>query len=294
MRRVLRSMLLVLVGLTVAGSLTACEGLVPRTPTPSPTPFPTATLTATSIVVTLDTSSITIEPSWTPIPTRTVPPTRTRQATRTLTFTPAATTTPAQFAGPIGVLTAENLLTVEIKRDVLLTELQVERQNALFSPVVGIVTKVTNSIDVMRVEVALNNGTQEGLRAELEFSLRPANDQVRVNLTTYDTLNGGTLTPTQIGAVRDITSNALNRLFMAEINRSAVTFQTLQVRTVIVEPERLLITVRLVLPPTPTPEVTATELPTETDAPAATVVSTNAATEAATEAATTPDATTAP
>lgn len=281
MRRVLRSVLLVLVGLTVAGSLTACEGLVPRTPTPSPTPLPSPTSTATPIVVTLDTSSITIEPSWTPVPSRTVPPTRTRQPTRTLTFTPAATVTPAQFAGPVGVLTADNLFTVEIKRDVLLTELQAERQNALFSPTVGLVTKVTNGVDVMRVEVALNNGTQEGLRAELEFSLRPANDQVRVNLTTYDALNGGTLTPTQIAAVRGITGNALNRLLMNEINRTAITFQTLQVRTIIVEPERLLITVRLQVPPTLTPEVTATELPTETESPAPTVVPTDAVTEAA-------------
>ena len=265
-------------GLLMA-TLASCGTSTPTpTPQPSNTPLPPP---PTAAIVTIDASSRQVPPTWTVEPTEPPAATSTRRPTST-PFAPAtATETPGPFKGQLGVLTADNVISVALTRADLETELAAERGNALYSSIVSSPPKVDFVSRAIRLEVVLNNYTTEGLRSELDFALRPAGRRLRADITSYRTARGTLLTPTQTSAVREMLNNVLERLLGTQLTQANVPFEDPQVLTILVEETRVVVTARLKLIPTATidpnlptvdpnlptaPPIIPTDVPTATEA----------------------------
>jgi len=236
-------------------------------PTPTPTPFPTNTPLPpppTPVVVTIDASAQQVPPTWTPVPTEPPAATSTRRPTSTPFASPVLTDTPSKFTGQLGVLSADNTIVVALTKADLEAELVTERTNALYSSIVSSPPEVNFVSRAIRLEVLFNNYTTEGLRGEVDFTLRSAGRRIRADVTGHRTERGTLLTPTQISAVRDMLNNVLERLLAVQLTQAAIPFENPQVVSFLVEETRLVVTVRLKLLPTPTEgEVPPTDVPPE-------------------------------
>jgi hypothetical protein len=181
------------------------------------------------------------------------------------------TNTPNVFTGELNVVSNDGVVTVALSRADLESELATERMEALFSSIVSSPPKIVFASRGLRLEVIMNNYTTEGLRSEIDFTLRSAGRRVRADITSHRTERGSLLTPTQVSAVRDMFNNVLDRMLTAQLTQVAVAFENPQIVSVSIEENRVVVTVRLKLLPTPTAGELPTEAPTEvpTDAPLA-------------------------